>query len=171
MLRSSLCLTRCARTRRARSAAVCARVRTYAMCVCYARKRSHLRLGLASRPCQLDDDKGGSLDLTEIKPMLKKLIDAATANESEVKELSVSTKKARKEAARLQKELAAAAAKEEKEAKEAEEKAAAEEEAKKAAEAEAKAAKAAEKAAKAAEKAAEKAAYDAKIEERRKAKS
>jgi len=116
----------------------------------------------------LDDDGGGSLDLNELKPTLKKLVDAAAAADLEIKELAKSTVSLRKAAKQAQKDLDAARVKEEEEAKAAAEAAAvAEEEAKREKEEAKRAAKEA-KAAKEAAAAAEKAAYDAKIEARRK---
>jgi len=118
----------------------------------------------------LDADGGGDLSLNELKPTLKRLLDSATGSETEIKELTKSTKEVRKAAKQQQASVVTAQAKEDREAKEAEEEARKAEEAKVAAEAEAKAAKKAAAAEKAAAKEEEKQAFDAKIAERRKAK-
>lgn len=51
----------------------------------------------------LDDDGGGSLDLAELKPTLKRLMDAAENAETEIKELSKSSVTLRKAAKTKQK--------------------------------------------------------------------
>ena len=116
-----------------------------------------------------DDDGGGSLDLEELKPTLKRLIETATAAANLTKELTKSLVALRKEARAQQKSLAAMRAKD---AAEAKAKAEAEAEAKaeaEAAAAEAKRVKAEARRAAEARKAAEKEEYEARIAARREA--
>ena len=118
---------------------------------------------------QYDDDGGGSLDLNELKPTLKKLIDAAQIRKAQVDEAVKAQVVVRKAAFKAQRELAEARAAEARAAKAAEEAAAKAAEEARLAEEERKRQEAEARAAKAAAKAAEKAEYEAKIAARRKA--
>ena len=116
-----------------------------------------------------DDDGGGDLSLEELKPTLKRLIDAAQNAVLMIKQLEKEATSLRKAAAKQQRQLLKAKAEQEEavrvkaeaDAKAAEEEAAAKTEAKRLAKE--------AKAAQAAAKAAEQAEYDAKIAARRKA--